>query len=674
MIEEFGSGLLVGREDVLAEVRASILGPGGGALLVAEPGMGKSAVAQAVVAGLGDAVHPLWIHAGPELTGIPFGALVPHLGPMTASEADSVLAAMRSLMAGMRRSSTDGKPVLMVIDDVQDLDDNSAVLVAQLVSSGAAKLLALGRTKPAAPRELLSLAADQLLTRHTLRPLDRPEADRLCRTVLGGPVLASSSAALRDAAGGIPLFVLALLAQARRSGALAEHNGVWVLTGEPGPPGARLADLVQAQLGNHSAGAREALETIALAEPLPLPVLLGTTAGACLDELVEAGVITVSEDARRLVRTAHPLYAEVVRNRIPASRSLRLRGRIVAATGSGGPAGESLLRQVDWSLDRGLEVPDRLLLRAARLANDGLDSRMALRAATAVKSAVYRAAAQVQIGRAYADSGDYGRAAAATAGLLEQSRDLLTAGSATLLRVRLWMQGKGPETLEEIAGRWSEAIERIAASDSGGRYARLAAWSRTGVQLMRLAVKVAEGDYGPAEAGLAAIGSQPEGFAECTLAAKVLAAEIRIATGRVESGTRLSARALDMLRRRGARLLPFCEAVAATHVLGLIRQGSTLGIHEVLAAFPGSVSGSQVQLGAAASLAAAAAAVGQARYEAGLSLLKTAIEALEVADSQRLLPPALAAGAYTAALAGDGAAADAYLARFSALGPVGRAQ
>ncbi|MCG2620529.1 LuxR C-terminal-related transcriptional regulator [Arthrobacter sp. I2-34] len=670
MIGEFGAVPLVGRREVLAGIQASILGPGGGALVVAEPGTGKSAVARAAVAALGDRVHPMSIYAGPELAGVPFGALAPQLGPMTAAESGSVLAAMRSLLARMRSAGTDGKPVLMIIDDVQELDEGSAVLVAQLVSSGAAKLLALGTVRPPVSQELLSLAADRLLTRHDLGPLTQAETGQLCREVLGGQVLDSSSASLQAAAGGIPGFILALLAQARRSGTLVERNGVWMLTGEPGPPDARVIDLVKARLGNRSAAAREALETIALAEPLSLQVLLRSAAGAHLDDLAADGAITVDPD--RLVRIAHPLHAEVIRKLVPANRNRRLRQQVLAAMDSGPDAYWSLLRSVDWSLDCGLQVPDGQLLRAARLANDAGDSALALKAATAVASVRLQPAAHVQAGRAYAAEGDYRKAAASGDEALDEAHDLVTAAGAALLGARAWASGTAPARLEDVAGRWAQAVERITAADSGCE--RLAEWSRTGIRLLRLGARVAAGDYSGTEAELGEIIDQPEDFAETALMARVLTGEVLIATGRAEAGILLTAQALAMLRLDGARLQPFRDIAVSTHVLGLIRLGSPDRIPEVLAEFPESAHPGRDRPGGAAGLAAAVAAMDGVAPDSGLALFKPAVEALEISDSQQLLPVALAAGAYLAALAGDEAAAGGYLARISVLGTWARPQ
>src|SRR4051812_38031758 len=172
MSEGFGSGPLVGRDADLATVTAAIEGPGGGAMVIADPGMGKTALARAVVDRLGERVHPVWVYASETLSGIPFGALAPHLAPLSPQDSGSVLAAMRSLKTQFRKQSAGGTRMLLVIDDVQELDESSAVLAAQLVTSGTAKVLALAKSRNPLPQEILSLISDRLLSRHVLRPLD----------------------------------------------------------------------------------------------------------------------------------------------------------------------------------------------------------------------------------------------------------------------------------------------------------------------------------------------------------------------------------------------------------------------------------------------------------------------------------------------------------------------
>ena len=101
-MEGFGSIGLVGRDRDLSIVLHAIRTTGG-ALLVADQGLGKSALARAVIAELGGEMTPLRVYASPSLARIPFGALAPYLSSLQVERKDSVLPAMRSVLAHIHR-------------------------------------------------------------------------------------------------------------------------------------------------------------------------------------------------------------------------------------------------------------------------------------------------------------------------------------------------------------------------------------------------------------------------------------------------------------------------------------------------------------------------------------------------------------------------------------------
>jgi DNA-binding CsgD family transcriptional regulator len=668
MMEGFGSNELVGREQDAALVADSVTGSGGGVLLVAEPGMGKTALARSVVGRLGELVHPVWIYASPALSQIPFGALAPHLGPLAPQESGSVLAAMRSLKATVGQYSADGRPVLLVIDDVHDLDENSAVLAAQLVSSGAARILALGKAGSQPPQEIASLVTDRILQRHVLSPLTDAQVDQLCRTILGAPILRSSSESISRASGGNPVFVLALLAQARRRNALMERNGMWLLTGEPPSPDPRLRDLVAGHLGRHPERVREVLETVALADPLPLQVLLQAAAGADVDTLADEGLIIISEGPQKTVRMSHPLYGQVVRQLVPVGRSARIRERILDLTGDEPFSDDRQLRLLAWSLDCGLPVPDQQLLRAASLANNLFDGRTALRAAAAVKDTRYLHAVQVEIGRAHLNQGDQAEAGLAVAGILDAAADSDVAREAALLEAELRLEAGQPQDVSGIAELWAAAMQRILAADTSGELPADLGPALTGVRLLSLRGMVAQGRYAEAEADLRRLVARADLSPEDELSAKALLGELLIHTARLDEGVKLTGQSAAMLRRHPERLCRHAGLVLRIHALGLIRCGAWQQVPEVLDDYARIGSGNLIHIGGTVGLIAALSELGQGRQEAGLLTLRAAVEGLAVSDRQRLLPLALAVGAYTAALAGEARTAEGYLERYGATG------
>jgi hypothetical protein len=82
-------------------------------------------------------------------------------------------------------------------------------------------------------------------------------------------------------------------------------------------PGAR-----RPRHGHHGrATAWPALELLALAEPAGLSELEELVGAQALEALERAGLIDVRADRRRqMVRLTHPLYGEVLRDRIPIGR------------------------------------------------------------------------------------------------------------------------------------------------------------------------------------------------------------------------------------------------------------------------------------------------------------------------------------------------------------------
>ncbi|WP_336711105.1 helix-turn-helix transcriptional regulator [Arthrobacter sp. USHLN218] len=664
-MEGFGGFSLVGRDADVRAVVDAVAGTGG-ALLVADQGLGKTAVSKAVLAELGDGVLPLWIHASPTLSRIPFGALAPYLASLQEDQTNSVLAAMRSVLAHINALAPGQTPVLLVVEDAHDLDESSAMLAAQLVASGAVKLLAMSRTVPAVPPELESLASDGLIVRRPLQPLDSGAALELCRQALGGQILPCLSESLVEASGGNPMFMLALLAQERRDGTLVERNGVWLLTGEPPRPDRRLTDLIKGHFSGCTPQQRQVLETVALADPIPLRLLLDSADGGLVDGLVESRLVTVGEDAERLVRVAHPLYGQVLRAMVPASRSLRLRQQLTPRLFSGRHTLQSLLRQVDWSLECGLPVPASRLLEAARLANGLFNSRFALRAAAAVQPGPYRAAAQVEMAWAHYHNGEFARAEELLAGVLRRARNPATAKSAAVLSAQLLLFRRGGAAgLEGLADEWSATLDRLEAEHPRLAGTPAVVHSRTGCRLLRIRGMVGDEQLAGAETELLQVLDGPEPDPEIELVARTLLAEVYGATGRLVSGAALTRRGLELLHAHEGALLGYYEFVLVPHLTALLRLGEYDDATRELERYAGTGLRGLFYFGGTVALASAALEILQSRPVPGLALLAAAVEGLRQLDLEHLLPLAFAAGAHTAAAAGRNGLAEGYLAGYA---------
>jgi DNA-binding CsgD family transcriptional regulator len=117
---------------------------------------------------------------------------------------------------------------------------------------------------------------------------------------------------------------------------------------------------------------RDALDLVALAEPVPVSRLVNLVEDGVLDQLAHEGLIVLGHSGRPeeglspTVRVAHPMYGEAVRRLVPLDRRRRLYAAMrTARTTAGGLSREtsaSLLRSVVWALECGIrETPGRLL-------------------------------------------------------------------------------------------------------------------------------------------------------------------------------------------------------------------------------------------------------------------------------------------------------------------------
>ena len=155
-----------------------------------------------------------------------------------------------AVLRAARESLGDG--LLLTVDDAHLLDNLSATLVYQLAVSGSVRLIVTVDPDEGPPDSITALQLDNLLPRIELTP---PDSDP---TRLDAPV--------REFVASLP------------------------------------------------ADAREALEFLAVADPLSLADLSASAGGDAVQAAEGAGAIAVVDDE---VRAAHPLYADAVRAQMP---------------------------------------------------------------------------------------------------------------------------------------------------------------------------------------------------------------------------------------------------------------------------------------------------------------------------------------------------------------------
>lgn len=345
------------------------------------------------------------VKAGQGATRLPFGALATLLpGPTGPSmEPADMLRRARDDIVALGR----GRPLALLIDDAHLLDDASATLAHQLVSSRAAFVIATVRSQTPAPDAIVALWKDELAERLELEPLGRASVESLLTTVLDGPVSGATLHDLCERSAGNALYLRELVLAGMESGTLDNQGGIWRFTGEPGVS-SRLIELIEARLGAVQDPERKVLEALAFGEPLGVGCLTTLTTAEKLEELETRGLIVTGYDGRRLeTRLAHPLYGEVIRARIPAMRSQAVRqnlaGRVHAV---GARRREDPLRFATWRLDAGGEMAPDLMVAAAATARNRWDLDLAgrladaaVRAGAGIEAALLRAEVSVLQGR-----------------------------------------------------------------------------------------------------------------------------------------------------------------------------------------------------------------------------------------------------------------------------------
>ncbi|HEV7720795.1 MAG TPA: AAA family ATPase, partial [Iamia sp.] len=313
---------LAGREEDIASALAVIGGEQAGILLVGAAGVGKSRVAEELADRLAASGHHVARLAGSAATSsLPLAAAAPLL---PADVADSGLPALLSFRRVLAEAA-DGRPVVLVVDDVHLLDEASATLVHQVTVSGEASLVATQRSGTVAPDVVERLWWDGLVNRVEIRPLPRTAAEDLAGSIAGRPLDATAAERLWTLTEGNPLFVRELLlaekdTRRRPSRASADDAG----SAEPSSSRVaddavpRLADLVQRRLTGLDADARDLLRAIAFGEPLGAGELDHLAPSSTLVVLERAGLIAADDDERRLVvRVVHPFSGEVLRAETP---------------------------------------------------------------------------------------------------------------------------------------------------------------------------------------------------------------------------------------------------------------------------------------------------------------------------------------------------------------------
>jgi tetratricopeptide (TPR) repeat protein len=354
---------LVGRDGELAKldglVEGVVAGRGGVMLVEGEPGIGKSALVQAAMAGAASLGCQVFWGSGGELDqALPLQPLLDGLRVREAS-AGPRREAMARLMRGevLMDRGMDGsavlteqllalivdecaaRPTVVVVDDLQWADQASIRLLVRLAGSARdLPLLLVAMMRPVPQREDL-LALRRVAGGAARLPLAELRGAAVAELVasLAHGTPDHQFLSLAAAAAGNPLYITELVgAMTRSSRVTITSGGVATLTSGPVPPS--LAAAIADRLGFLSGPAREALRTATLlGTEFPvadLAIILDRTAGSLAEILREACTAGVLAESGSRLRFRHPLIHAALYEETPAPARAawhREAGRALAA-------------------------------------------------------------------------------------------------------------------------------------------------------------------------------------------------------------------------------------------------------------------------------------------------------------------------------------------------------
>lgn len=391
----------------------------GAVFVTSDTGMGASTILRAVAAEVQEHIPVLSIHGTPSLSAIPYGVLAPFLTALSLDDVGvrvnvlrtvlQVLDESRERLSTEHAARTPGTS-LILIDDANAVDPATAELVVSLVLSGTVTLVASYRRSESLPEPLRKLWTKGIAEGIELLPLTQEQAHGFCVEMLGGQVLRGTSWFFWYSAGGNPLLMNLVIQDAATSGQLHLSRGVWVVEQHAHPRSQDLKDLVRQQVRGLTPQGAEALNLVALSEPVDINTVSELVGAKAVDELFAHALIREPKEEAGQLRLVNPIYGEVIRDVLPAAQSRLLHERLISRLDAQTSTPEAHLRRVTWALASGLVVANDQLLRAAIYACKLYQTPVALRLVDALHSPNFALRTRGVKARAKFNLGDYNAA------------------------------------------------------------------------------------------------------------------------------------------------------------------------------------------------------------------------------------------------------------------------
>jgi DNA-binding CsgD family transcriptional regulator len=373
-------------------------------------GVGKSLLAEKCLA---VAMREGWkgrrVMASAAAAAVPLGAIA-HLLPAGVELSDPIkgFAEVARTLAGPQGN----RRWALLVDDLHLLDSASAVLLRQLLDAGVVRLIGTVRTGEPASEAVDALTGGDAVHRIDLSTFRREQAGALLEVVLGAPVGQRTQSELYTASGGNALFLRELVLGALTAGSLVNNGEIWEISEDRLVGTPQLTELIDNRLAAADPQARPVLELLSLCAPMPLADAQSVGTAEILAALEEAGLVQVVMDQRRTtIQLSHPLYGEVLRARLPASRQRTLLLDQVERTKAHGMRRrDDMLHTAAWQLAATGVAEPTLLMRGAVLARHAHDYPQTIALLQAVPAQHYTSAARLTLAEALFQVGRWDQA------------------------------------------------------------------------------------------------------------------------------------------------------------------------------------------------------------------------------------------------------------------------